>query len=179
TAMSEVKEKFARAAFEQGVHQIVDLSSASVSNGRDGIISFMHSTAEEKLWKMIDEKPEERSLVVLRPTQFMTNHFRSDIHRIKRSNQIASCGSASSTFNWIDTKDIADCAVIILTEPIEKHDRMVYTMSAESLTNEQRAQIFTKVLGRTITYEQQSINDFYNESIKFGLPHALVYHFLS
>ncbi|CAF1603797.1 unnamed protein product, partial [Adineta ricciae] len=42
TAMSEVKEKFARAAFEQGVHQIVDLSSASVSNGRDGIISFMH-----------------------------------------------------------------------------------------------------------------------------------------
>ncbi|CAF1294475.1 unnamed protein product, partial [Adineta ricciae] len=34
-------------------------------------------------------------------------------------------------------------------------------------------------LGRTITYEQQSINDFYNESIKFGLPHALVYHFLS
>ena len=52
-------------------------------------------------------------------------------------------------------------------------------MSAQSLTNEQRAQLFTKVLGRTITYEQQSIDDFYNESIKFGLPHSLIYYFLS
>lgn len=75
--------------------------------------------------------------------------------------------------------DIADCAVVILSESIEKHDRMVYVMAAESLTNEERATIFTKVLGRSIKYEQQSIDTFYNENIKFGLPHSLVYYFLS
>jgi hypothetical protein len=42
---------------------------------------------------------------------------------------------------------------------VEKHDRYVYEMG-EVLSNEQRAAIFTKVLGRTITYEQQSIEDF-------------------
>lgn len=75
--------------------------------------------------------------------------------------------------------DIADCAVVILSESIEKHDRMVYVMAAESLTNEERAAIFTKVLGRCIQYEQQSMEDFYNQNIKFGLPHSLVYYFLS
>ena len=52
-------------------------------------------------------------------------------------------------------------------------------MAAECLTNEERAAIFTKVLGRSIRYDQQSMDDFYNENIKFGLPHSLVYYFLS
>ena len=52
-------------------------------------------------------------------------------------------------------------------------------MAAESLTNEERTAIFTKVLGRAIQYDQQSMEDFYNENIKFGLPHSLVYYFLS
>jgi hypothetical protein len=75
--------------------------------------------------------------------------------------------------------DIADCAVVILTESIEKHDRNVYEMTADPLTNEQRAAIFSKVLGRPITYEQQSIEDFYKACSTFGMPHSLAYCFIS
>ncbi len=75
--------------------------------------------------------------------------------------------------------DISDLAVVILTESVEKHDRMVYEMSAEALTNEERAAVFSKVLGRSIKYEQQSIEDSYKQYIKFGLPHGLVYNFVS
>ena len=75
--------------------------------------------------------------------------------------------------------DISDCAVVILTECIEKHDHNVYEMAAEALSNEQRAAIFSKVLGKPITYEQQSIEDFYKTHIGVGLPHSLVYCFLS
>lgn len=56
---------------------------------------------------------------------------------------------------------------------------MVYLLAAQILTNEERATIFTKVLGRPITYEQQSIDEFYNATIKHGLPHSMAYHFLS
>jgi hypothetical protein len=52
-------------------------------------------------------------------------------------------------------------------------------MGAEILSNEQRAAIFTKVLGKSITYEQQSIEDFYNTLTGHGVAHSLVYNMSS
>jgi len=74
--------------------------------------------------------------------------------------------------------DISDCAVVILTESVEKHDRMVYEMGAEVISNQERAAIFSKVLGRSIKYEQQSIDDFYKAHIKLGMSHAFVYNYV-
>lgn len=103
--MSQVKETLAKIAFEQGVRQVVDLSSAFVSSyGRKGIIGYMHTTAEEKLWTLADADPEQRSLVVLRPGAFMSNHFMGDVHHIKYSNKLVSCASPSSKTTWIDTR---------------------------------------------------------------------------
>lgn len=79
-----------------------------------------------------------------------------------------------SVFHWLD---VADCAVAVLSEPVDKHDRNVYELGTEALSNEQRAAIFTKVLGKPITYEQQSYEDFYKSTISMGLPHSLVYNF--
>jgi uncharacterized protein YbjT (DUF2867 family) len=104
-SMSQIKGTFAKIAFEQGVRQIVDLSSASVGTyGKEGIIAYMHATAEEKLWALADENPEQRSLVVLRPGSFMTNHLMGDVHHVKRSNKLVSCGLPSTKVTWIDTK---------------------------------------------------------------------------
>ena len=104
-SMSQIKATFGKIAFDQGVRQIVDLSSISVSiHGRTGIIGYMHTTAEEKLWTLADENPEQRSLVILRPGAFMANHLWVDIHHIKHSNKIVSCGLPSSKTTWIDTK---------------------------------------------------------------------------
>jgi hypothetical protein len=75
--------------------------------------------------------------------------------------------------------DISDCAVAILSEPIEKHDRNVYALGADSLSNEQRAAIFSKVLGKSITYEQQPMEDFYKTCVSIGVPHSLAYTFAS
>jgi len=104
-SMSQIKGTFGKIAFEQGVRQIVDLSSASVSDsGKKSIIGYAHTTAEEKLWALADENPEQRSLVVLRPGGFMANHLKGDVHHIKRSNKIVSCGLPSKKMTWIDTK---------------------------------------------------------------------------
>ena len=75
--------------------------------------------------------------------------------------------------------DISDCAVVILTEPIEKHDRYVYEMGAEYLTHEERAMVFSKVLGRLITYEQQSTETLYKIFLDLGMAHSYAYDLIS
>ena len=103
--MSQVKGTLAKIAFGQGVRQVVDLSSAFVTSyGRTGIIGYMHTTAEEKIWALADADPEQRSLVVLRPGAFVSNHFMGDIHHIKRSNKLVSCAPPSAKTTWIDTR---------------------------------------------------------------------------
>ena len=74
--------------------------------------------------------------------------------------------------------DISDCAVVVLSESVEKHDRNVYEMGGETLTEEQRTAVFSKVLGKPITYEQQSVDDFYKAHIDFGMSHSFVYNYI-
>lgn len=58
----QVKRTFGKIAFEQGVRQIVDLSSFGIRIcGKQGIIGYMHTTGEEKLWALAEEDPEQRS----------------------------------------------------------------------------------------------------------------------
>ncbi len=105
TAMAQIKGAFGKIAYEHGVLQIVDLSSALVGTcGKQGMIGYVHTTAEEKLFALADANPEQRSLVVLRPGAFMTNHLRDDVHHVKRSNKLVSYALPSSTTTWIDTK---------------------------------------------------------------------------
>lgn len=68
---------------------------------------------------------------------------------------------------------------MILTEPPEKHERCVYEMGSQLLTNEERAKIFSKVLNRPITYEQISMEQFYNHFMDLGLAHSEVYDFVT
>ena len=75
--------------------------------------------------------------------------------------------------------DISDCAVVVLSESVEKHDRNVYEMGADNLSNEQRAAVFSKVLGKSITYEQQPLKDFYKTMIGSGMSHSFTYDILS
>jgi len=74
--------------------------------------------------------------------------------------------------------DISDCAVAVLSESVEKHDRNVYELGSEALSNEKRAAIFTKVLGKSITYEQQSLEDFYKTLTGSGGPHSFAYNLM-
>jgi uncharacterized protein YbjT (DUF2867 family) len=75
--------------------------------------------------------------------------------------------------------DISDCAVAVLSESVEKHDRNVYDLAGEMLSSEKRAAIFSKVLSKAITYEQQSVEDLYKRCIGLGISHSMAYNFSS
>lgn len=67
----------------------------------------------------------------------------------------------------------------ILTDPVEKHDRLCYEASADRVSHEQRAVLFSKILGRKITYEQVCPIEFYKNVTEHGLPHSLAYELIS
>lgn len=108
TLMRNVKGKLARIAYEKDVRQIVDLSSYTVRRyGRQGIIGYVHTTAEEVLWQLVEETSStstHRSLVVLRPTCFMSNQFIGDVFHVKRENKLVSTAVPSAIVTWIDTR---------------------------------------------------------------------------
>lgn len=74
--------------------------------------------------------------------------------------------------------DISDCAIAVLSESVEKHDRNVYELGGEALSHEKRAAIFAKVLGKPIAYEEQSFEDFYKTLTGVHLSHSMVYNFM-
>lgn len=113
--MGNLKGEYGRIAFEQGVRQIVDISSVTLRiAGMQGILGYIHATGEAKLWALAEEDPEKRSVVMLRPAFFMTNHFMGDIRHIKHGNKIISCGPPSAAYSWIDTRGMQKATQIII-----------------------------------------------------------------
>jgi len=175
--MGEIKGKLGRLAYEAGVKQIVDISSFTVSEYIKGsYISNSHTVGEEALFKAAAESG--RNVVVLRPGDFMTNALHGDAFTIKSFNKIIGFGRPERKSSLVDPRDIADVAVSVFLDPIEKHGNNVYDVHPEVLSNKERAEIFSRVLGRQITYQQGEIQAVYDNLIKH-LPHKLAYDFAS
>jgi uncharacterized protein YbjT (DUF2867 family) len=109
----------------------------------------------------------------LRPSFFMQNLHTAHRLDIQKYNDIfIPAGNAKVSF--IDTRDIGEAAACILTEP-DKHQNRGYSLTGpDALTYEQASHLFTKVLGRTVTYSKPSMNKFRKEMIARGLPKGFV-----
>jgi uncharacterized protein YbjT (DUF2867 family) len=173
--MAEIKGQFGRAAYDAGVKQIVDISSFTVNFAKRGIISYAHTTGEEALFSA--SKETKKNVVILRPGYFLTNMLSGDVKTIKSLNKYFHSGSADSKYSLIDPRDIADVAVSVFLDPVEKHGNSVYDVHPEALSYKERAEIISKVLGREIVTQQVDIQARYNQFIQF-LPHALAYDFV-
>jgi len=173
--LGSIKGEWGKIAYESGVKQIVDISSFTVEFSKNGVISYQHTRGEEKLLEVVGDN----SLVILRPGYFMTNHILYDIHSIKNLNQIIGSAPPTHHLSMVDPADIADVALNVFLDPIEKHGVVVYSVHPEVMTNLERVQILSKVLGREITYVQDSFTNFYNRMVGYGLPHKMVYDLIS
>ncbi|MFZ5354357.1 MAG: SDR family oxidoreductase [Bacillota bacterium] len=103
----------------------------------------------------------------LRPSFFMQNLNTTHCKDIKERNDIyIPCGRAKLSF--IDTRDIGEAGAIALTA--DKHKNKAYTLTGpEALDYYQAAEIFTRVLGRKITYSNPSPLAFRKEMINRGV----------
>jgi len=172
---SSLKGHWGEIAYNSGVRQIVDISSFTVRFNRHGLISYEHYVGEENLLKA---SGSNNFFVALRPGFFMTNHFH-DAPLIKNRSIIGGSGKASNHLAYIDTRDIGEIASVVLSEPMEKHGNAVYEIFPEVLTYEQKAALFSKVLGKEIKYVQLEPSVLYGQMVSHGMPHLMAYSMIS
>jgi len=169
------EKKLAEIAFNQGVQQIVKISAFGSSVGdRSNYLGYGHGDVEETIFRLAEQKVG-RSVVILRPTAFHSNYLR-DAPTIKSQNKFFS-SRGSAKISHIDPHDIADVAVTILQDPLEKHAGLCYNLGNDLLASTGVAEIFSKVLGRTIEYVYVDGVDSYNAMVSRGFDRKLAYQF--
>jgi uncharacterized protein YbjT (DUF2867 family) len=171
-----IKSTFAKIAYASGVKQIVDISSFSVELSNRTTISYYHTRGEELVRKLAEDTGN--TFVALRGVNYMSNALFTDNRTIKNLNKLRNVGSPDTVSALSDTRDIGDVAAAVLSDPIEKHGFSVYQITSEVLSNKQRAEIYSRVLGREIVYEQVSVSEAYEKMIGH-MPHTIVYDILS
>jgi uncharacterized protein YbjT (DUF2867 family) len=122
-------------------------SSVMRAEHEEIMITKLHRQAE----KIIEES--RIPYTHIRPNSFMEN-FKEHAKTIKRQGEFYSMGGGGHV-SFVDVRDIASIAARVLIEGgYENHG---YTVTgAEALSHYQVADIFSKVLGRKITYQEIS-----------------------
>lgn len=112
-------------------------------------------------------KQEEIPYTFLRPSFFMQNLSTTHQEEIKENDEIYIPAGEGKT-NFIDVRDIAEVAALVLIE--ENHKNKAYELTGkESLTYYEIANILTDKLGREIIYKDPSIINFFFKNKRDGL----------
>ncbi|MBN2048394.1 MAG: SDR family oxidoreductase [Anaerolineaceae bacterium] len=146
------------AAIEVGVEHIVFLSLLGID--RTPFVPHYH--VEEYL------KASEIDYTFLRPSFFMQNLNTTHRAEIRQQDELI-VPVGRGKLSWIDTRDIAQVAVTVLTQPA--HDNQIYQLTGpESLDYEQVAARLSTALGRKIEYNHPSILRFIRYQRQLGTP---------
>ncbi|KAG2172750.1 hypothetical protein INT43_000097 [Umbelopsis isabellina] len=172
--MAKYKHQFASLAYAAGVKQVVDVSNAQRSSGyRANAVNWLHLEAEQAVLTI----PNRGFYVALRPSGFFTNQLRGDVFTIKAEGVIVGSLPGDRKKAWISPSDIALLAINVLTDAIEKNKDAVYDMTSEMLSDDERAKIFSRVLGKDIKHIRISAVEEYNNLMRTpGMPHIIAYN---
>jgi len=112
-------------------------------------------------------KKEKIPYTFLRPSFFMQNLSTTHKKEIKENDEIYIPAGKGKT-NFIDVRDIAEAASLVLRE--EEHKNKAYELTGkESLSYYEIANILSEELGRKIVYKDPSIIKFFITKKKEGL----------
>jgi len=112
-------------------------------------------------------KKEKIPYTFLRPSFFMQNLSTTHKKEIKENDEIYIPAGEGKT-NFIDVRDIAEAASLVLRE--EEHKNKAYELTGkESLSYYEIANILSEELGRKIVYKDPSIIKFFIRKKKEGL----------
>ncbi|MBI5207342.1 MAG: SDR family oxidoreductase [Candidatus Firestonebacteria bacterium] len=108
----------------------------------------------------------------LRPNSFMQNYIAYTSTSIK-NNSAFYLPLEDAKISLVDVRDIASVAFKALTE--NGHEKKAYNITGqEAISNNEIAEIFSRLLGRKISYISISDKDVYNNMISAGMPEIIV-----
>jgi uncharacterized protein YbjT (DUF2867 family) len=162
----ELAINVAKAAKAAGVKHIVRSSGA----GADPQAGF----ALHKLQGTIDQVFEDTGIATtfLRPAGFMQNYSGFMAGMVKAGTVYGATADAAQSL--IDVRDIAAVAANILMNP-HIHEGKAYTLTGvEALTDSQRVQILSELLGRTVSFVEVSQEAGRASLVQMGMPEKIV-----
>jgi len=162
----ELARNVAQAAKAAGVKHIVRSSGA----GADPHAAF----ALPRLQGSIDQVFVDTGIATtfLRPAGFMQNYSGYMVGMVKAGTVYGATADAPQSL--IDVRDIAAVAAIVLTNP-QAHAGKAYTLTGgEALTDSQRMQILSEVLGRTVSFVEVSQEAGTASMVQMGMPPSIV-----
>lgn len=168
--MAEITANVVEAAKKAQVKHIVKQSGIGTNDEPKATLLRWHREGEKKI------EASGISYTFLRPNSFMQNYANSSAHTIKtQSTFYRPMGDAK--VSCVDVRDIAAVAVGALTQ--SGHEGKAYDITgSSSLSNEEVAEIFSRVLGRKITYVNVP-DDKASQGMKAGgMPEVMVDAFM-
>ena len=166
-AISNVRDTllpFIDLARERGIDHIVFLSVAGA--GKNKVVP--HRAVEDHLRARSDR------FTNLRPGFFAQNLQSSYRPDIVEDDRIYVPAGSKAPVNWIDARDIAEVAAIVLEDPRE-HRGCDYTLTGPgAIPWSEVTSVLSAVLGRPIRYEPASVLGYAWHLSRRGLPRAAV-----
>ncbi|KAI8332004.1 hypothetical protein BD560DRAFT_415473 [Blakeslea trispora] len=162
----EIKKTIADYAYDAGIKQVIDLSSAAVNMSyRSSHWTTIHYYGEKAFY----EHPKRTGKVVtLRPARFMNSALW--MYRVKAGGVLQDAITGDYGQDWVSTNDVGLIAATILQDDINKHGESVYTLIGDVVSGEQKAIAFSEVLGQEVTYREISATERFKQLTSSGLP---------
>jgi len=166
-SMAELQTNAIDEAVAGGVDHVVKLSARGAQPESNSAIARWHHEAEIHL------KASGLSWTMLRPHAFMQNLL-DQAERVRTEGAIrAAAGDGRIPF--IDTRDIADGAATVLTEPVQEHASETYLLTGGvALDYTQVAATLGTAIGQNVSYVAESIEETRARLQAEGLPDWLI-----
>ncbi|MCF6405134.1 SDR family oxidoreductase [Chitinophaga filiformis] len=159
-------------AKEQGVTHIVKLSSPGAVKNSPFFIAKLHFEVEESL------KASGLSWTILQPNSFMQNWLGEFSETIKRERKIYE-GTGDGKKPFIDTRDIAEVAFKILTNPAE-HSNQTYLLTADEAVNyAEVAEAISNAIGDNVQFIPLTIDELEQRMKRKGMPPLMIQTFIA
>lgn len=154
------EKSFVAAAKKAGVRHVVKLSVAGAAKDTPVRIGRWHWEGEEEL------KGSGLAWTMLQPSFFHQN-FLGNAATIKT--QGAFYGAmGTGKVSMVDARDIAAAAAVALTKP--GHDGKSYLLATGAYTYQEAAEVFSKGLGRKVSYVDVGPDKARSSMVSAGLP---------
>jgi uncharacterized protein YbjT (DUF2867 family) len=159
-------------AVKNGVRHIVKLSSPDADKNSENFIARPNGEVEEYL------KTSGRDYTILQPNTFMQNWLGYFSETIQKERKIyEATGDGKKPF--LDTRDIAACAAIILTKS-ENHKNKTYLLTGgEAVSYGQVAEAISLAVGEPVNYVSMTSEQARERMKGFGMPDIMINTFVA
>ena len=168
--MTETQQTFIDTAKEMGVPHIIKFSGAD-----SGIGFLSHKFVAQKEHEDIEDYliDSGANWTILRPSQFMQMYLPKAVTGVDLSTSSLMLPIKNGKLSPVDIEDVAKVCVALLTQHC--HENKIYEMTGPDAMNmEEACGIMSAVTGRSIAYNNISMNEYEKALLNRGLPKGRV-----